>query len=224
MSNDELERQAQIEIAFCASNPELTRLPHCLFRNRGEPARIIADMVGLPVGVWGDWPFVDANGEPYLEPEDGRIIEDFPLWSLDPNQEQARRFHGKSGCFTMVIPAATSFDVLRRTYELRKEDDQVFAYETYINRIAALIPEIGWAYIPLEYEFDCAMFVTSHGNRHLVGELGKRLEQAGISPVFDVSITESGQRWNGPLFWESDEKTREWLNSVYHGRVKSSPD
>lgn len=193
---------AQMVAAFGSTDPPLTRLPHCIFFNQDHPVRIIAEVVKVPVGVWGDIWFVDAEGEYYLPPNDGHIIEDFKLWALPANQDYAHQFEGSYG-FTMVIPANTSPNVLRKTYDLAGENDGEYHYDTFIEGIAGLIPEIGWAYIPLEIQNDYAMFVTSQENAHIVQEVKRRLAQAGNPVIFDVSQSETGQRWNGPILWNT---------------------
>lgn len=203
MSGNQRKLDLQMKIAFCSTNPSLTRFPHCIFYNDGYPTQIIADMLHVPVGVWGDRCLVDADGEPYLEPDDSRIIEEFELWTLPENQEYARRFTGKACGFTMVIAASTAVDILQDSYDFADDQDQEFYYETYITRIAGLLPALGWAYIPLEHENEYAMFVTSKENSHYIAEFRRRLTDAGNTKFFDVSVAKTEQRWNGPVIWNA---------------------
>lgn len=203
MSNNKEQLDTQMRIAFASTDPPLTRFPHCIFYNNDQPVRLISQLVDKPVGVWGDRCLVDANNEPYLEPENGRIIKDFEFWALPKNQEYALAFTSKACGFAMVIPADTCLEVLQKTYEFAEEDeaDHEFDYETYIEKIATLIPELGWAYIPLDYGHDYAIFVTSEENAHYVEEFKQHLKGRGNMKVFDVSTTETGQQWNGPILW-----------------------
>lgn len=201
MTNDERERDAQLKIAFGSTNPGLTRFPHCIFRTERKPAGLLSEVVNRPVGLWGIRCLVDAAGNPYLEPEDSRIVDDFKLWVLPVNQEHAFSYVGRSCGFTMLIPADTPPDVLRSIYDISDWDDGEFYYDKYIGSIASHIPALGWAYIPL-YEIDYAILVATTENAAYVEDFRSRLQKAGIM-VFDVAPLGDGQVWRGPLIWDS---------------------
>jgi hypothetical protein len=201
--SDEDMRALQMRIAFRSTDPELTRYPHLICKHSDGVIDQLEHVVTMPIGVWGTYLLADADGHAYVAPKDGRIVDDFKLWKLAANQDFVRRGLFTTG-FTMVIPANTPPSLLQKIYSLKNEDDQAYEYDVYITRIAELIGDIGWAYIPLEYEHDYAVFVASFDNRRLVEELRARLVNIGVAPVFNVTATDSGQRWDGPIIWESE--------------------
>lgn len=150
-------------LCFGSVSPPIAEFPHCIFVRSRRSLAVILELTDAKGGIWGDEPLVDRNGAPYIGPEDGRIIEDFPLWEMPENQELVLRsgWAGKIGTFTMVIDSRTPPEVLSGTYSESRDDEGDYPYYKYIERISRWITALRWAYIPLGDECDLALFVVS---------------------------------------------------------------
>lgn len=173
-------------LAFGHLNPPITRIPHVIFKAEPASMSVVLDSVGQTGGVFGDYPLVDGSGEPYLEPEDGEIINDFVLWELPENQKALFKYgcYPKLDSFTMVINSRTSTALLSRLYLLFSsgigDDESIFYYYNCIDRVAEVIPELGWAYIPLGDEVPYAMFVGGPRHEVAVKSVESILRETGV--------------------------------------------
>lgn len=190
--------------AFRSTDPKLTRFPHCIFESGSKPLEVIARVVGEPVGIWGNAkPAIDERGDAYLEPEDSRITDDFKLWAMDTNQIRAMDYGGRLPSFIAAIPANTPVRMLDRMYSADHGSDE-FEYDKCIVLLADWIEDLGWAYVPLEYEAEYAIFVVASRNQRLVARAEEALAAEGIAPVFRVVPIDGGQEWRGPLYLDID--------------------
>src|SRR6476661_4297910 len=108
-------RALQMQIVFRSTNPELTRYPHLICKHSEGVIDELEHVVNVPIGVWGTYLVADADGQTYISPKDGRIVDDFKLWKLAANQDFVRRGLFTTG-FTMVIRANTPPSLLQKIY------------------------------------------------------------------------------------------------------------
>lgn len=163
----------KFDLCFGTRNPCLGHFPHLIIKKSQHDDKIlqvIASTLGCPLGVWGDEPQVKADGQPYIAPEDGRVISDFVLWKLPRNQEFVLNPNvmGRSYGFRMHISTDTPPHVLERFYtEQRSNDD----YYKLIEHVCGWINILNWVYIELSDETDYAIFVTSSQYQDLVRQV-----------------------------------------------------
>ena len=156
----------------------------------------------MPIGVWGNcMPLVDAGGDGYTPPWDDSMIsaEDFKLWELPSNQKYAMDYGGRFPGFIAIIAANTPVHLPSRMYGADVGENQ-FEYYKCIQLLASWIEELGWAYVPLEYEATFAMFAAATRNSALVSQVKAKLAASEIRPVFEVSFVNDRQVWNGPHY------------------------
>lgn len=195
-----------LRLAFGTTNPKICILPHCIFPATKANLRTVVEVVGGPIGVWGNCrPLVDASGDAYLPPWDDPMIDaqDFKFWELPRNQEVAMDHGNRLPDFIAVIAANTPEHLLSRMYGSDVGEDQ-YEYNKCIQLLADWVDELGWAYVPLEYEAVFAMFVTAARERALVNQVKARLEANGTRPVFDVAFINGEWTWNGPDYLDPE--------------------
>jgi hypothetical protein len=181
-SNDD----AMMMLAFGSFNPPIARFPHVITKAELASLRAVLDTVGRLGGIFGDSPLVDRSGVPYLEPEDGHILNDFLLWELPENQRYLfdRGCYAKLDSFTAVIDTRTSADLVSILYSLFSsgisDTESIFFHDNCIERIARAIPALGWAYIPLSDETGYAMFVVAAEHDDWVASFESRLKEFGL--------------------------------------------
>lgn len=190
----------QLKYAFGTIAPELTQFPHLVFRITTPPLTAICERAQEDAGIWGERLMVSEEGTVYLEPDDGRIIDQFRLWTLPDNQRYARQFISKAGCFTMGIPANTNVHVLAESYDWFSPSDGVWEYYTAIRRVHEILPDLRWAYLPL-VDGDFAMLVAHHDWKWLVDAYRSDLDASNV-PVFEITGRGEDQSWNGPALWD----------------------
>ena len=153
-----------IEWMFLSSNPCIARFPHVLVKC-GEPTlRAISGVTGIAMGLWGERPMFKADGRHYVEPDSGKIEEDFVLWKLSSNQEHLLQSANVSPdpSFKMFISADLPVSALQRTYEhFQDEFDDAPAYADYINYVCDWLPDLRWVLIPLEGETGWSIFAAA---------------------------------------------------------------
>lgn len=164
-SQEDLEKLSdehrRVFLALGTLRPPIGQYPHIVCRNTPTALRQIIQVLNCSIGVWGDRPLVDSHGRPYVEPADSKVIDEFVLFELPQNQEYAlrRQAYGKHG-FSVVISARTPPSVIDRMWRPFEGLDELPYYQG-INQLPQWIDSLGWAYVPLEYEYDYALFVMA---------------------------------------------------------------
>lgn len=160
-------RTDMVETTFRSVNPRIGHFPHVLAKS-GEPTlRALASVVDIQLGLWGERPLVREDGENYLEPPSGKIVEDFALWKLETNQRYLfqRATVGPDPTFKMFISADTPTNVLERTYEHFGESmgdsGDVPDFQDYIDFVCDWIPDLRWVFIPLDGELGWSIFAAA---------------------------------------------------------------
>jgi hypothetical protein len=207
MSWDKLEQLSDDDnvmmLAFGTLDPSIGRFPHCLFRASEDTLKTVLEVVGAKGGLWGDEPRVTLAGEPYLPPEDGRIIEDFVLWELPQNQGYVLSNGGyaKLGAFLMVIDVRTPEDVLTKIYSSKgsEEDDSHYGHYEYIERVSDWLEDLKWTYIPLTEELEFALFAAAPAHEGWVQEVENRLRMCKKT-VFRLKPGVDRFHWGGPFY------------------------
>lgn len=202
--------KSAIETAFGTTEPKIITFPHCIFPAGEVSLRTVAEVVGGPIGIWGNCiPLIDASGEGYAPPWDNPITSanDFKLWKLPYNQQHAMGYGGRLPGFIAALAADTSESLLSRMYEADCGEDQ-FDYDTCIKLLADWIEEMGWAYVPLEHEAAFALFVGAGKSSSLVPQVRAKLAARGIQPVFEVAHINGQKVWTGPLYPDHEVENR----------------
>lgn len=179
---------------------EVAKCPHRIVPASSESVSAVLDAVNRSGGIFGDYPLYGSSGEPYIEPEDGRMIEGFDLWANPRNQELVRTLgaNEKLTGFTMVIDAETPRDVLTSIYNIAPDDAEYFAYDLFIREVPKIIDKLGWAYIPIAGEVDLALLIVSSKNVHLLSAVEQRIKasEGRVAVLEDVegspSLKETG--------------------------------
>ena len=171
------------EVAACISPISLTDLavvPHILFEASSTAVKHCLQIFEEPGGVFGMPMFFDSSSRPYLEPEDSRILEDFSLWRNEASQKMISELAaiGKPGCFTMVIPADTSLDVLRQLYAGADSGIGYYSWDRSIPLVLELRQNLGWCYVPLPDECGLACVVVADKNIRQLNQLKHLLATA----------------------------------------------
>lgn len=182
-NNNETARDWIIKIAFGTMSPPLGTFPHCIFKDSDSMIQIVAKLSEDPIGVWGDRPWYNGTGGPYLPPSKYDPVEEFRVWRLARNQECALNYskYRNTAEFKMIIPANLPPEVLRRPLEAFDAEDGCFRYAKYINRLADWIGDLRWAYVPLESsETESAMLVAPHSNAGFVDRVEQALRKGSI--------------------------------------------
>jgi hypothetical protein len=174
--------------AFGSRRPSLARFPHCVFRNTDESFNVVRQTVGVPLGIWnvlppfGDTPPIDPQG-------DHRRVS-FAMWAEKSNQEcllRSRTIHNE----LCLITAADA-----PPQALQKIDEHpVHDYYSYLEHLPLWLPELGWAWVGLEVEFEFALLVASHEKRDWLTQIHAALEAAGADP-FQVELRSRKWIWN----------------------------
>jgi hypothetical protein len=86
---------------------------------------------------------------------------DFRLFALPLNQDHVlrRQAFGREG-FSMVVDVETPHEVLSGMWQMLGDQDNV-PYYACMDMLPYWIDKLGWAYVPLEYEYTDALFVAS---------------------------------------------------------------
>ena len=196
-------RSDMLETAFRSVNPRIGHFPHILSRSSELTLRALTSAVGVPLGLWGERPLIGEDGANYLEPPGGKIIEDFALWKLEANQRYLfqRATVGPDPTFKMFIAADTPANVLERTYEhfgeSTSDSGDVPDFQDYINFVCDWIPDLHWAFIPLDGEVGWNIFAAALGAEPLVSKVKIELQK---NQIHIARLAKSGER----LAW-SDE-------------------
>lgn len=206
-----------MKVAFGRFDPPLAGRPHCIFIPSAKRLRLIAKVAGCTLGLFGGKkPYFRPDGTPYLSP-DGGDEKDFVLWEVPGNQ---KRLYDWYFCGTqnapLIINTRTAPSVLLGLETIAKEDYKGqdyydYTYETFINRVAELVEELGFVYIPLEWEAEFAMFVTAHRHAAWVEQVRKEIGPAAFSLVRD------GDRWRWPSINEDPKNRSPRIERMKHG-------
>ena len=181
------DRPDVMEWMFLSSNPCIARFPHVLVKSGEATLRAVSAATGARLGLWGQAPTFRADGRHYLEPDSGKIEEDFVLWKLSSNQANLLQIGTISPdpSFKMFISADVPVTALKRTYEHFAPDfDDAPAFADYINYVCDWLPSIGWALIPLEGEMGWSIF-AAHNAKYVVEKLSAEFLRNGF-PVGEL--------------------------------------
>jgi len=127
-----------------------------------------------------------ADGSHYLEPENGKVVEDFALWKLEANQKYLlqRANVGPDPVFKMFISANTPVEALERTYthfdESAGDVGGVPYFGDYINFVCDWIPDLRWVLIPLDGHVGWSIFATAVDESALVAKVRAELRRSQI--------------------------------------------
>jgi len=177
------DKSEMVLAGFMSPNPTMAKFPHVLTTTGENTLRVIAGTIGGSVGLWGEAPMYKADGSPYLDPPDGKIVDDFALWELPSNQAYLfdRANVGPDPGFKMFISAETPAGVLKRTYEhCGGEADSCPWFGDYIQWVCDWLPELKWVLIPLEGEIPWSIFATSFDEEEMAETVKAVLRQRGI--------------------------------------------
>jgi hypothetical protein len=192
--------ERQLCLSFGSADPRIVRLPHCVVRHGVDAVAAILETVGARPGIWGEEPLVDAKGEPFLAPDDGRLVQEFRLWALPANQAEVRRYaeeRRNTSKFTMLIAAEAAVEVLAKAYDEIGACD-LSDYYHYIDRLADWIDELEWAYVPLEYDAQFALFVAASNRQDIVRRVEHAFSQRD-QLAFRIAQSDAGWDWSGPF-------------------------
>ena len=190
-----------VELGFRSVNPRIGHFPHVLAKSGDLTLRALASAVNVPMGLWGERPLFRGDGCNYLEPPNGKIIEDFALWKLEANQKYVfqRSTVGPNPTFKMFISANTPANVLERTYEHFDEaSGDVPYFEDYVDFVCDWISDLRWVFIPLDGEIGWSIFAGAHDAAPLVSKVQTefqrnqvpfaRLRKGGNRLTWDLSL------------------------------------
>lgn len=178
-----LEGQQLVQWMFLTRNPRIASFPHILVKCGEETLRAVSIATDTAIGLWGERPMFTADGKHYLEPESGKIEDDFSLWKLSSNQKYLyqRAQVAPDPSFRMFIPADTPVAALRRTYEHFRGDDQdVPWFGDYINYVCDWLADLHWALIPLEGERCWSIFAAAPSNTAIVEKVSAEVRRSDI--------------------------------------------
>lgn len=192
----QLSRDWLVKANFGKTNPRLGYVRNRIVQDTDLAIQVIAAVSGDPIGVWGDRPWFDDSGGPYVEPEEPDPVENLRVWLLPKNQECALNYsrHRNSVDFKMIIPANLPPSAVRLPLEAFDPKDGCFQYEKYIERVADWLHALRWAYIPLWGETGHAIVVASPANADLLEKVEDALRRESV-PVGKLTPVGDGIRW-----------------------------
>lgn len=210
-----------VRVAFGRFDPLLPCYPHCIFVPTPGRLRIVANVVGCKIGLFGGIaPLARPDGTPYLPPDDG-VIDDFVFWEVPRNQDEVFRYDGGAQNVPFLIDTRTPAVLLKRlnafsTIRYHGVDERGrrygdYDYCDYIELIAAFVNDLGWVYIPLESEGEFAMFVTAPEKAEWVEQVRKEIGEAAFSLIPD------GNRWRWPPINEDQKNRSPRIERMKHG-------
>ncbi|MDA8379130.1 MAG: hypothetical protein M0Z50_19235 [Planctomycetia bacterium] len=206
-----------VKVAFGRFDPPLAGFPHCIFIPSVGRLRLIAEVVGCKLGLFGGTkPYFRPDGTPYLPPNEGGE-KDFVFWEVAGNQE---RLYNWYFCGTenapLIINTRTAPSVLTRLEAIAKEDYMRqdyydYTYETFINRVAEFVEKLDFVYVPLAWEAEFAMFVTARRHADWVEKVREKIGSAAFSLIRD------GERWRWPPIHEDPQNRSSRVERRKHG-------
>lgn len=118
-------------------------------------------VVDEPFGIWWEDPFVDLRGDTYVPPEDGPRWEDLQAWGHPGNRSLLDEYAAKRTIyqFSMLMPLDTAPATLAMMNEELSRAD-LGHYDHYVDRVVDWLPEIRWAYVPLEHDCRFSVFLA----------------------------------------------------------------
>lgn len=189
----------QVEVSFASPEPRIAELPHLILRSDRAALETILGHLGMKAGIFGNaWPRVDADGDPYVPPEDDeRVIDAFGLWSLSANQDDVTDWcRGRDSIpIAWLIPADTDPATLAMMHEPWKDWED---YPFYIDRLADWLGALPWAVVPLEHEGEFVMLAVCRAWSAKLDGWVTALEADGFE-VFRLQSTPAGWQWPGPI-------------------------
>lgn len=184
-------------ICFGSPRPALAYLPHCLFKPEPKVLAAVLEAMNASGGIFGDSIMWDREGRVYLGDE-GKQPEDFVLWELPANQAAVLEggAFGQLAKFTAVIDARAPTAIVRQMYAAAEEKPEagISNYVWWVENIARWLPELRWAYIPLNEDCPFAMFVASENNSALAERVNAALTSKGIE-VFALRVSGDDVAW-----------------------------
>lgn len=175
-----------VKLGFLDVRPRMGYFPHVLAKSGELTVRAVSRAMNNSLGLWGERPLFRPDGSHYLEPRNGKIVEDFALWGLDANQKYLyqRATVGPDPSFKMFISANTPVEVLKRTYEHFDEGGEdagsVPYFGDYIGYVCDWISDLRWTLIPLEGEIGWSIFAGALHESALVAKVRAEFKRKQI--------------------------------------------
>ena len=175
-----------LETGFHSLDPRIGHFPHLLVKSGLPTVQVLGTALNAPMGLWGERPMFRADGSHYLEPTNGKVVEDFALWKFEANQEYLlqRANVGPDPVFKMFISANTPVEVMERTYEhfdkSAGDTGDVPYFGDYINFVCDWIPGLRWVLIPLDGHLGWSIFATALDESALVAKVRTEFKRKQI--------------------------------------------
>lgn len=146
--------------------------PHCIFRTSPEVLKMISNVTGSKLGIWGNSePLYDYDGGTFVRPENRYMAKYFKLWKTKRNTDLLLNegvYFNACG-FTMCIDADTESKLLIELFIYKHEIRDCFDHFEWLNIMRTFIDKLKWIYFPMNEQFEpFGAFVVAKDKQNLL--------------------------------------------------------